>query len=207
MKRLNTLLLLGVLGAAPSVAPAADNATRMGFSLSARGAYAWPFGDLARPGGVAVKSSDTFERMIPLWADATLRLGGGVELGPYFQYGWISGKNGFSDAKDWRVGGQLNYRLTPAGGLVPWLGVGAGWEWLKFDNSGGFTTSNPDISGFDLMVQGGADFRLTPNVAIGPFVALTFGRFSSGTVFDAPLNSEKGWHEWLHVGAKLSLDL
>lgn len=207
MKRLNTLLLLAALAAAPSAR--ADEATRMGLSFGARAAYAWPFGDLAKdvPLTGTVKSSDTFDRMIPIWVDATLRLGGGVELGPYFQYGWVSGKSGFADAKDWRVGAQLNYRLTPAGGLTPWLGVGAGWEWLKFDNSTGFSGGNPDVSGFDTMVQAGADFRVSPNVAIGPFVAITFGRFSSGDLFDAPINAGKGWHEWLHVGAKLSFDL
>jgi opacity protein-like surface antigen len=203
MKRLHGLLLLGALAVA--LPARADEAGRAGFSLGARGAYAWPFGDVVS----GVQADDVFDRMIPLWVDATLRLGGGVEIGPYFQYGWGKGKSGAPDFTDMRLGAQLNYRLTPAGGLTPWLGVGVGWEWLNADtprNDLNAQVTDPDLSGLDFMVQGGADFRLSPNIALGPFVAFTVGRFSSGDAFDVAGRS-KAWHEWLQVGAKLTLDL
>jgi hypothetical protein len=184
-----------------------DRSTSRGFSIGARAAYAWPFGDVLDPPTGDAKMSDAFDRMIPIWIDATLRLGGGLEIGPYFSYGWVAGGGGagdFGDAKDYRLGAQLNYRLTPAGGFAPWIGVGAGWEWLKPDND--VFGRSADLSGLELMVQGGADFRLGPNLALGPFVALSVGRFSSGDVFDLP-GVDKAWHEWVQVGAKLTFDL
>jgi hypothetical protein len=179
-------------------------------SLGVRGAYAWPFGDLVEDG----EMKDVFDRMIPLWVDLTLRLGGGIELGPYFSYGWVSGGGpiedfgDFGDARDMRIGAQLNYRLTPVGGFAPWIGVGAGWEWLSFDDDlvVGATNIESDLNGFDFMIQGGADFRLGSHLALGPFVAFSVGQFSNGDLLDLP-GADEGWHEWLQVGAKLTLDL
>lgn len=196
MKRLQAVLLLAALVAASPAA--AQEATRSGVSIGARAAYAWPFGtafDLPGPIG-SVDFSDTVDYALPIWVDLTLRLGGGIEVGPYFQWAYTKFASGSSDnGSDWRVGGQLNYRLTPAGGFAPWLGVGAGWEWLR---------DGASIDGFDFMVQGGADWRVGTNLAIGPFVAVTFGRFSNG---DLPAGADKTFHEWLQVGVKGSFDL
>jgi hypothetical protein len=196
MKRLHAVLLLAAVAAAAPVR--ADEATRSGFSLGARAAWAFPFGTAFEIGSLSVDMDDFVDRNIPLWLDATLRLGGGIEIGPYFQYGFVDYKDvagvDQGSGENMRIGGQLNYRLTPAGGLTPWLGFGAGWEWLNSDGD--------DLNGFDVMVQGGADFRLTEHLALGPFVAFTVGRFS-----DVPSGADETWHEWLQVGAKLSFDL
>ena len=208
MKRqLAVALVAALAAAAPAQAADDDRGTRSGFSLGVRGAYAWPFGNVVED----VEMSDTFDRMIPVWVDATLRLGGGLEVGPYFSYGWVTGSDEVGDlgaAGDLRLGAQLNYRLTPAGGFAPWIGVGIGWEWLRPDNdfptTVGGRTFSADISGPEAMIQGGADFRLGSNLALGPFVAIGIGRFSSGDLFDVV---DPDFHEWVQVGAKLTLDL
>jgi hypothetical protein len=213
MKPLYALTVAASIAVAPGLAAAAD-ATRSGFSVGARVAYAWPFGNIAGDTTVAGvtftnKLADQVDRMIPIWIDATLRLGGGFEVGPYASYGWISGKNGAGDAKDWRAGAQLNYRLAPAGGFLPWVGVGAGWEWVK-ENDSPATGPNGDVSGLELLVQGGGEFRLGSNFGLGPFVALSLGRFSSGDAFDSAKNGgitvDKAWHEWVQIGVKGSFD-
>lgn len=191
MKRLNALVAAAALAAAGA---ARAEPASSGFSVGARVGYGIPLGTYADFSGVAEEDfADVVDGAIPIWIDATLRLGGGLEVGPYFQYGYVMLPDGAGEdsADQYRVGAQLNYRLAPAGGFAPWIGAGAGWEWLK---DGG------DVSGFDLMVQGGADWRVGTNLAVGPFVALTFGRFDVS-------GADGAFHEWLQVGLKASFDM
>jgi hypothetical protein len=196
MKRLQAAVFVASLAAVTPSYAAEAATTRTGLSVALRAAYAWPYGtafSFQNAGDVDFDSGVDYA--IPAWIDATFRLGGGLELGGYFQYAYVKFAAGDEDSgADYRVGAQLNFRLTPRGGIAPWLGIGAGWEWLRNGDS---------LDGYDFMAQGGVDFRLSESVALGPYVAVTFGQFTNGL----PARTEEEWHEWLQVGAKLTFDL
>jgi hypothetical protein len=70
--------------------------------------------------------------------------------------------------------------------------------------------------GLDGTVQLGGDYWLAPRFAVGPFMAFTFGRFST-VALDASSAGQsqstsqdiedEAWHEWLQLGLKGTFDL
>jgi hypothetical protein len=53
-------------------------------------------------------------------------------------------------------------------------------------------------------LQGGADFKLTRALSVGPFVDLSWGRYTGVTVDGERIAGVPGYatHEWLTIGAK-----
>jgi hypothetical protein len=187
---------------------------RPGFDFGLRLGYAVPFGDMVQNTGL----NDNFSSAIPFVLEAGYRFTRNISAGALFQYGFTQIKdnqvtgcgNGVScSGSVIRLGveGIYNFRLGTT--LDPWVGLGVGYEWMNIDlvNNNGVSTS-AGMSGVEfLTVQGGADHRLTPQLALGPFLSFSIARYGtfsneargitrSGDITDTAV------HEWLQLGIR-----
>jgi hypothetical protein len=143
-----------------------------------------------------------------------------LAVGAYGQYAFAAlasdAKAAFPGGKgrDIRVGVEATYALASTGSVAPWFGLGAGWEWAQVSwiESGVDATSGFD--GPEAKLQGGADWKVSEALAVGPFVSLTVGQFRSlsakggGREITVEINSsEREIHEWLQVGLRGRFDL
>lgn len=136
-----------------------------------------------------------------------------VFIGLYAQYGFAS-INDCSDgvscsATDIRLGLQGQYHFLPGRPVDPWLGLGAGYEWLSDSRTGGGSTIKDSIQGIEFFnLQGGADFKVTGGFTLGPFASVSFGQYSSATlggdgIAETNLSlKDKTSHEWILFGVK-----
>jgi hypothetical protein len=182
--------------------------------------------------------SEIVSAQFPLWVDLGFRADQ-VMVGAYFQYGpgllgsdirdaceeedeeaEANGGDVSCHVRDIRLGLQLQYHFGRPRAPDPWLGVGAGYEWLSVSLSG--EEDGKDVSidsgvrGLEFLnLQGGIDFPLSDVVGLGPFLAFTVARYDitavdcSGACGNLDDNSEdveeKALHHWLMLGARLSL--
>jgi hypothetical protein len=73
------------------------------------------------------------------------------------------------------AGVQANYHFRTSYTIDPWVGLGAGWHGLWLSPDVGKSTS---IQGLELArVQVGADYRVTPEVAITPVLGFDMSMF------------------------------
>lgn len=209
MRKLLAVMAVLVVGSASTAR--AEN-----FNVGVRAAYVFPMGEIGTVGLLGDTFDfgdlgDSVDGGIPLWLEANYRLTPNLSLGAYFQYAFLMlpDEAGSADGSNLRLGAQVIYGFTPAGNFAPWIGAGVGWEWLEFDDIGidGTTDAQVTFDGFDLMVQGGAEFAVAPNFSVGPFASLSFGQYGEAD-FDAGGASvtadfdDKGWHEWLQIGVR-----
>ncbi|MGN6111310.1 MAG: hypothetical protein ACTHU0_39805 [Kofleriaceae bacterium] len=108
----------------------------------------------------------------------------GARVTPYVSLGAYGTLGGFSNSNElrnpiaatnvdiWDVSAGLFTELhfAPYSNSVdPWLGIGVGWHAMWFSPNNDAPSSS--LQGFDVAkVQIGADFRVTPDVAIAPVV-------------------------------------
>jgi hypothetical protein len=135
---------------------------------------------------------------VPLWVDLGVRLTPAISIASYLEVG--AGLPGRALARDCdayealgtsceaetgalRIGLQSQLHLAPGAAIDPWLGLTAGYEWMAFEleleQSDDASELNRGVHGFELGLQGGADFRISSRAGLGPFAALTFGRYHS----------------------------
>ena len=189
------------LALAATTASAQDS----GLSLSARAAYAMPFGDAAD--GVPFDSFVDYG--IPVGVELGFRFSPSFLLSAYGEYNFISTGTDLEDGVDLnglRLGAALDFRLAPDANIVPWIGVTGGWEWLSVDSD---FAGDADTDGFDVGVRGGADFRVAPGFLVGPYAWFTFGRYEPGDTTDEVGNvieEDAAWHNWLQIGVKGTFD-
>jgi hypothetical protein len=105
------------------------------------------------------------------------------------------------------LGAELLYRFDPGGPLRPWLGFGAGYEWLSA-SGGGFSTSYRGVQLANLQV--GLDVRVSRQVLIGPFASFALGQFDWQTVdygypYRTPVQ-DRTLHEVLVFGLRVTLE-
>ena len=168
--------------------------------------------------------------VIPLWVDAGYRLDPHFMVGGYFMYGVVLPKTaaagdplgggcpeGFDCfASGVRFGVQAQYRFAPEAALRPWLGLAVGYEWIHSELDGELFSfpfeASASHSGPDLLqVQGGVDFELGSAFAAGPFAAASAMQYTScslelsGTKSTCELD-DGGWHGWLVIGVRASLE-
>lgn len=75
------------------------------------------------------------------------------------------------------AGLKSDWHFSPATKIDPWVSVGGGIRWMKFEDS-----AMPDrkLLALDLVrLQAGLDYRLTPAFSIGPVMGLTASQFVS----------------------------
>jgi opacity protein-like surface antigen len=212
----------------PGLARAAVKPPGAGFEIGARLGYGFAAGRLgAPPNGTDNDLGDFVSGQWPIWLDVGYRLTGELYLGGTFQYGFgtvnedqqngCRNANVDCSASDVRVGLMGRYRLPPIMIASPWLGLGVGYEWGSFSVNQsvvGNSTTDTSWSGFEFAnLQAGADFQLTPKIAIGPFVSVSLGEFrrmsttmtagGTTTTMDQDL-AKRSVHEWIVIGARVA---
>jgi hypothetical protein len=203
---------------------------RSGVEIGARFGHAFAAGNLgAPPDGTDASVSDFVSGQWPLWLDLGYRIDPALYLGGFFQYGWgvvnddqrtaCRNANYDCSASDVRLGVMGRYTFAVPWPLAPWLGLGAGYEWGSYkerlNGPGGGAGFSSKWSGYEFVnVQVGADYRVSPLVALAPFVGVSLGQFHhvstttslgmTSTTTDQDL-AEKSFHEWIMIGVRLSL--
>jgi hypothetical protein len=211
------LLMLGSLVALLS--PVASQAQ---FTLGLRLGYAPAMGDAAKN----EKMSDGVKAQIPIQADALYRVNKDVAVGAYFGYGFgqTGSLEGLCDiggidcsSKVMRVGVQGTYTFNQVQApLVPWAGVGFGYELGSMEVSGGGEKATFDYSGFEFLnLQVGGDYRVNEQFSVGPYLQFSLAQYSKAKIensVDPTFNSdgsieEKAMHQWLGFGVRGKFDL
>jgi len=195
------------------VAVAAPTGPEFGF----RAAFSRPFGESVGDGsrgGLSLR--DVVRGGIPIWLDL------GYRFAPEF-YAGVSGSFGLlfpngcdaSDrcsGQDVRLGLDLRFHLAPSAAIDPWIGVGAGYEWLMLSASPGGQDQELTLQGIEFFnVQMGVDFLAVPRFRLGPFVGFSLGRYTEGSA-SSGLVSASGpianarVHEWLLLGLRAAFN-
>jgi outer membrane protein W len=202
------------------------DATPTGIEVGLRSGYALPLGDgvAAQSGQPALALSDTISGMVPIWVDAGYRLNSNMMLGAYFQYGFTSFNTGkqpactVSDnscsARDLMFGAQFHYHFMPDQTIDPWAGVGLGYEIVNtsFDDYTLGSTGSGSYGGFQFVFQAGGDYKVMPNLGIGPFLMFSLGQYScvSSIANMPPVSCSTSGivlHEWLTFGIRVAYDI
>jgi len=201
------LLMLGSLMAL--LVPTASHAQ---FSLGLRLGYAPAMGDAAKDAPL----SDIVKSQIPIQLDAMYKVTPDISAGLYFSYG-ISQLN--SDVKDAcdavgvscsasniRVGIQGAYAFNQVKApLVPWAGVGVGYELNTIKGEMGGVSDTATTSGIEFLnLQVGGDYKVNEKFAVGPYLLVTVAQYSK---VESESITDKGMHEWLSFGVRGKFDL
>jgi hypothetical protein len=212
-------------------------------SVGLRAAYAFPLGDAlgGQAIGQSFKESDLYRGVIPVQVEASWRITPRLSAGLYGSYGYgFKGKSlkDFCDLPgascpapvDWRYGAQAAWSFGPQGPVEPWVGLGGGMRIAHFKVKN-FTTQVPNpapppalvpftgdldgsLRGWELNVQGGADWRLLPQLVAGPYLQAAVGQYrvqdvsygSLGTVAGGGVDSPQT-HGFITVGLRGRFDL
>ncbi len=167
--------------------PAAASAQAQKLTLGARLGYAIAGGDAAKDS----KMSDVLKGAIPLQLEAGMNLTKELNVGAFVSYGFGRLGGDIKDlcdtsgvdcsARDVRIGVQATFAfedLSPQ--LVPWIGFGVGYEWGSLKITQGPNEGKMSYRGFELAnLQLGGDFKASPQLRAGPFVSMSFGKYSN----------------------------
>ena len=218
-------------GLEPFLKPPQARTPESGISIGVRAGYALPLGSATGVAGDELSKS--FSGMIPLQIELGWRFSPQFYAGGFFQYGFTSLASEFKanngcdqsgvscSSSDLRFGVDVVFTIAPYATVIPWVGVGAGYELAKLGFSQGGQSVDVTFKGWEFAhVSIGADYRVSPLFRIGPFVSLSFGQFQSfDTNLDQTTNpptvgpnrtvdvQEKALHEWLQLGIKGTFDL
>jgi hypothetical protein len=218
--------LVAVSLAASSTALA--DPTASGIEVGLRTGYSIPLGNLdggVGNGAAADKLSDLVSGRIPIWIDAGYRINPNIYVGAFFQYGIASvASNALGgacsgsvscSAHDIQIGAMFAYHLMPDQTIDPWAGIGIGYESLSGSGSvNGQNAGGESFSGFQFAnIQLGADYKVMPNLGVGPFASFSLGQYGSASSTDAAGNSTSisnfntSLHEWLTFGIRGVYDI
>jgi hypothetical protein len=195
----------------PSGAPGVDLSVRTGFAL--------PFGKTDADATQSI--SDEINGGIPLALEAAARINPMFSAGLMFQ--WVpllvknTTQNNCGNGVDcsgsvYHLGAEALLHF-PQPGLVPWVGAGAGYEWLSLTASSGGTSASAGASGFEfLFLQAGIDGRLTPQFSLGGFVMFSISQYGSESITQAGTTvsgdvTDTSIHEWLTMGIRGTVGL
>ncbi len=214
-KLLPAIATAAILAAAPAHAES-------GLTLGLQSAYAIPLGTA----GDGTSLSDLSTGSYPFQLDIGYRLDRRWQVGAYLGYGPASladdarrtlAAAGATDIRGhalMRLGLQATYDLAPEARFAPWVGLGVGYEWLRYASAkvptaGGTADEELGLRGFDATVQLGGDYRLTPSFRVGPFAALSVGRYTStvSEVVPSVDIADRAFHAWLQVGLRGAFNL
>lgn len=186
------------------IVPAAAQAQ---WNIGARLGYALPMGDVDG----SLQMSDMVSGQVTPQLDVDYVMNQ-LSVGGYFSYGFgdvtgmtkdLCALTGTScSTNSLRVGAQLAWRFDPQppGGVAgPWFGLGLGYESVTLSGASDVTFSGTEF----LILQGGHDWPVSPNAALGVFASYSLGQYSdvSGGGVSGTL-SDKKMHEWFTFGVR-----
>jgi len=205
------------------------DATPTGIEVGLRAGYAIPLGDAvgAPSGGQSTSLSNAFSGMIPIQVDAGYRFTPNMMVGAFFQYGigMIATGNGSLGAacnqsgvscsgSDLMFGAQFHYHLMPDQTIDPWAGIGVGYEIANLSASAGGQSTGTSFSGFQFVnLQIGGDYKVMPNLGVGPFVMFSLGEYSGCSYSGGAASGTScsiqntAMHEWLTFGIRGAYDI
>jgi opacity protein-like surface antigen len=198
--------------------------SRTGLELGFRAGYGVPSGRLYDADNRAL--GDVLSGLVPLEFDLGYRITPAIYVGVYAELGFgIANSNSYPcntgascSGKQARLGFAAQYHLAPAKTFDPWIGLGFGYEGLSYQASGSpqgdFAGA---VRGYELLnLQAGADFKLGPGLAAGPFLSFSLGKFdytaetlkgASGMQVSARDIDNTALHEWLVFGLRGAYEL
>lgn len=232
---LGPALLASLVHAAPDGAGAAPAASggpppvSSGVQIFIRTGASVPVGRFSASGGLI---SDGIRGTVPLILDVGGKPFDRFFVGAYLgfnpglvgpQYRAVCSGDVSCAANNVRLGLEVQFHLFPASHYNPWIGAGFGIEatTIAVDSDVSSTDSTqttatrggagsfqgPEI----LHLMGGFDNRLSETFGVGPFVALTLGRYETVTSRNSvgvnrtlALDSSS-MHGWLMLGVRLAL--
>ena len=186
--------------------PIAATAAPTGPEIALRTAYAVPLGEVVSDLGIR----DVTSGGIPVWIDVGYRFKPKLYAGLYGSYGFLfagtCGAGNDCSQHDVRVGGDLQFHLTPDARFDPWFGIGIGYEWLTYSEVRSTAGQEATVRGLEsLMLQGGVHAAVAPGLRLGPFAAVSLGTYTDGST-SGILGSSSGSltdrrpHFWLTFG-------
>lgn len=213
---------LGTPAKATTPAPRAEAEAHPQLAFRSFG-WSIPFG---RTGLDQDKVSDLAAGTFPTILDLGMRVNRWLLVGLYlgFNYGVPSKEIADSCAEavrcsvsSFRVGGQLQLYPWKTGAWRPWFGVGAGYESLSVlvDIPTPDGTSSRGIAvtlrGAELLnLLGGFEYHANDTFAVGPFLGLGLGAYSSAVLdtvngLSVTERTKPALHGWATAGLRLSL--
>jgi len=218
MKRTSTAgLVVGLLLAAPPALAqyTSSDEYESGFGeISLNAGFALPLGSAIN----GVNESDAINFAVPFGLAVGYRIGGTVFVGGTFSYGPFGSPNGTKvgactttgyscSSYTFHTGFTVQWHPLGSRGLDPYIGLGAGYEWLYVDVSAGGLTSTLQYNGFTWVdVPLGIDFRLNKDIRFGPFFDFSMGEYRNG-ILSMPavsgLISQRAIHFWLTAGLRI----
>jgi len=199
-----------------------------GFQLALRTGAAVPFGKATND----LDLSDFSSVQVPFLVDIGGKPLPWLFLAGYvgFAFGGAAGTTAdFCEAVDagcagfgWRVGAEAHYQFIPGGKVNPWVGYGIGYEAVGLGMAEEDALDDDDeveedevaasaLAGYEFAhIMGGADFRLNKVVGLGPFVDVSFGRYTKvgfahgdETRHDDIKDSDEATHGWVTLGIRV----
>jgi outer membrane protein W len=213
-----TLLLAG-----PASAQSAPAGNRGAVQLGLRVGYGVPFGKGGRRATDTTDNhlSDTVKGQVPIGIDAGYLFTRRVYVGVMFQYGFgilsdvardlCKSFDNDCSVDDTVLGIDAQFHLQPEAGFDPWIGLGAGYEWLGSSTRTGGEMASVRATGIQyvqLQLGGDIAIRRAPGLAVGPFVSLAAGQYLHVSE-DLPMGmssqeiTDKSFHEWLLFGLRV----
>jgi len=214
-----TLLLCAILPLAPPGSARAQEVDRTAFEVGARVGVNFPFGESSAGKSLATNVGPAYAFTL----EAGVRLFGRYELAVVGLYalgtvntttsqGCYTGSNSCTAATG-EVGLEFIYHPLGLAPVDPFVGVGAGYEWLPIWATVSGRDYNLTLRGWNwVQVQGGVEFPVGQLVRVGPFVALSVGEYDSVS-YNVPTASgplagfgpidNPGVHLWLSVGFRV----
>jgi outer membrane protein W len=198
-----------------------------------RAGYSLPLGDVLGSGTTMVGGttitqtgeslSDAFNGRLPLILDAGYRINPNIYVGAMLMYGVMfinssgnstCGQPGSNcSAYEIEFGVDAHYHFLPDATFDPWAGIGLGYEWMNTSATVMGRSIGGQYSGFQFVnIQAGGDYKVMPNLGIGPFVMFSLGQYSSVSGSSGALTlsediQNKGLHEWLTLGIRGAYDI
>lgn len=183
-----------------------------GPSIALRTGWAIPIGDAV----AGARLSTSVGTQIPFWVDLAWRFDDRLAAGLFGQVGIATAGMGCASGASCsayvlRVGAEILYRFLPGAAFRPWAGAGAGYETARARSALSGLETHTTFKGWEVLIlQGGGDWSLAPGFAVGPWAALSVGRYLSQETV-TPLQTQpdvsgKATHLWLQLGLKGGFD-